>query len=64
MDIIQKILKDSNYHLSLFSDEEINSFRDNIFTKTVKKIAIEQDEKTAIKWLEENGEILFEQTKP
>ena len=37
MDIIQDILKDSNYHLSLFTEEEINSFRKNIFTKTAKK---------------------------
>ncbi|MHA1355492.1 MAG: hypothetical protein ACTSR1_10000 [Candidatus Heimdallarchaeota archaeon] len=29
-DIIQEILKDSNYHLSLFTEDEINALRGNI----------------------------------
>ena len=33
-DIIQSILKDSNYHLGLFTDDEIASLREKIFTKT------------------------------
>lgn len=37
MDILQKILKDSNYNLALFSGEEITSLRDKIVTKTVRK---------------------------
>ena len=32
-DIIQTILKDSNYHLSLFSEEEIDELRKKVFTK-------------------------------
>ena len=35
-DIIQTILKDSDYHLSLFKDDEINTLRDRIFIKTVR----------------------------
>lgn len=35
-DIIQAILKDSNYHLALFSDDEINALRGKIFTKTTR----------------------------
>ena len=35
-DIIQTILKDSDYHLSLFKDDEINTLRDKIFIKTVR----------------------------
>ena len=35
-DIIQTILKDSDYHLSLFKDDEIDSLRDRIFIKTVR----------------------------
>lgn len=37
MDIIQEIFKDSNYHLALFTKEEIETFRDKIFIKTVRK---------------------------
>ncbi len=33
---IETILKDSNYHLSLFKEREIKALRDNIFIKTVK----------------------------
>ncbi len=32
-DIIQEILKDSNYHLSLFSADEIDALRKQVFTK-------------------------------
>ena len=35
-DIIQMILKDSNYHLSLFTKDEINTLRDKIFIKEVR----------------------------
>ena len=35
-DIIQIILKDSNYHLDLFTDAEIRTLQDKIFTDTVK----------------------------
>ena len=35
-DIIQSILKDSNYNLSLFSEEEIELLKDQIFTKTTR----------------------------
>ena len=35
-DIIQSILKDSNYHLALFSEDEIASLRERIFTKTTR----------------------------
>ncbi len=35
-DVIQSILKDSNYHLDLFSDDEITSLRERIVTKTTK----------------------------
>ena len=35
-DIIKSILKDSNYHLDLFSDDEITSLRERIFTKTTR----------------------------
>ena len=35
-DIIQTILKDSNYHLSLFTKDEINALRDKVFTKEVR----------------------------
>jgi len=35
-DIIQTILKDSNYHLTLFTKDEINKLRKNVFTKTVR----------------------------
>ncbi len=33
-DIIQTILKDSNYHLTLFTEDEINKLREKVFTKT------------------------------
>lgn len=33
-DIIQTILKDSNYHLDLFTDAEIRTLQDKIFTQT------------------------------
>ena len=36
LDIIKMILKDSNYHLTLFTDDEINKLRENIFSKTVR----------------------------
>jgi type I restriction enzyme M protein len=35
-DIIQTILKDSNYHLSIFTKEEIEALRGKIFIKTVR----------------------------
>ena len=35
-DIIQSILKDSNYHLALFSEDEIASLRERVFTKTTR----------------------------
>ena len=35
-DIIQTILKDSNYHLSLFREDEIEDLRDGIIVKTTK----------------------------
>ncbi len=35
-DIIQSILKDSNYHLDLFKDEEITSLRERTVTKTTR----------------------------
>ncbi len=35
-DIIQSILKDSNFHLSLFSNDEIDSLRSKVFTKTMR----------------------------
>lgn len=35
-DIIQAILKDSNYHLSLFTDEEITLLREKVFTKATR----------------------------
>ena len=35
-DIIQTILKDSNYHLDLFTDPEVRSLRQKIFIKTVR----------------------------
>ena len=35
-DIIQTILKDSNYHLTLFTDAEINDLRVKIYEKTVR----------------------------
>ena len=36
-DIIQTILNDSNYHLLLFSDDEIDSLRGKISTRIVKE---------------------------
>jgi len=35
-DIIQTILKDSNYHLDLFTDPEVQALRQKIFIKTVR----------------------------
>ena len=35
-DIIQTILKDSNYDFTLFTEDEINGLRDRIVTKTVR----------------------------
>ena len=35
-DIIQTILRDSNYHLALFGDDEIESLRERIFTKLTR----------------------------
>ncbi len=36
VDILQTILKDSNYHLALFSEDEIEALRAKIFTKTTR----------------------------
>lgn len=36
-DLIQEILKDSHYNLSLFSIDEINALREKIFTKDARK---------------------------
>lgn len=36
-DIIQTTLEDSNYHLGLFSGDEITSLEERIFTKTVRE---------------------------
>ena len=33
---MKKILKDSNYHLTLFTENEINKLREKIFTKTLR----------------------------
>jgi type I restriction enzyme M protein len=35
-DIIQAILKDSNYHLSLFTDNEINALRGKVLIKETR----------------------------
>jgi type I restriction enzyme M protein len=35
-DIVQTILKDSNYHLSIFKKEEIEALTSKIFKKTVR----------------------------
>ena len=35
-DIIKTILKDSNYHLALFSEGEIESLRNKVFLKTIR----------------------------
>jgi len=35
-DIIQTILKDSNYHLTLFTEDEINKLREKVFTQTLR----------------------------
>ena len=35
-DIFQKILKDSNYHLKLFTNAEVQGIREKIFTKTLR----------------------------
>ena len=35
-DILQTILKDSNYNLSLFTDEEIEAVRQKVFTKEAR----------------------------
>ena len=35
-DIIQTILRDSNYHLDLFDESEIQALREEIHTQTVK----------------------------
>jgi hypothetical protein len=35
-DILQSILKDSNYNLSLFSAEEIEALREKVFTKEAR----------------------------
>ena len=35
-DIIQTILKDSNYHLTLFTDDEIDVLREKVFTKKTR----------------------------
>ena len=35
-DIIQIILKDSDYHLTLFTEDEINTLRDKIFIRTYR----------------------------
>ena len=36
-DIIQTILKDSDYHLDLFTDPEVQALREKIFIKTVRR---------------------------
>ena len=36
IDILQTILKDSNYNLTLFSDEEIEALRQKVFTKETR----------------------------
>jgi hypothetical protein len=36
MDIIQTILKDSNYHLALFTKKEIEDLQETIFTKITR----------------------------
>lgn len=36
IDILQTLLKDSNYNLSLFSDEEIEALRQKVFTKEAR----------------------------
>jgi len=36
VDILQTILKDSNYHLALFTEKEIEDLRKNIFTKITR----------------------------
>ena len=43
-DILQSILKDSNYNLSLFSAEEIEALRKKVFTKKTR--GKENDPKT------------------
>ena len=35
-DIIQTIFKDSNYHLALFSEDEIDNLRTRIFLKMTR----------------------------
>ena len=40
-DLIKSILKDTKYHLDLFSEREINSLRERIFIKTVRKRKVE-----------------------
>jgi len=35
-DVIRNILKDSNYHLDLFSDDEINALRERTFQKEAR----------------------------
>ena len=35
-DIVQTILKNSNYHLALFSEDEIESLRNKVFLKTIR----------------------------
>ncbi len=35
-DNIQTILKDSNYHLTLFSEGEMESLRNKVFLKTIR----------------------------
>ncbi|HNS55676.1 MAG TPA: hypothetical protein PKO34_01375 [Smithellaceae bacterium] len=35
-DILQTIIKDSNYNLSLFSAEEIENLRTKVFSKTIR----------------------------
>ncbi len=53
-DILQTILKDSNYNLSLFSKDEIASLRKKIFIKTVRG-----QEKPYIKCLIRGRDILL-----
>jgi len=36
IDLLQAILKDSNYHLSLFRAKEIDALRQKVFTKKVR----------------------------
>jgi len=36
-DVIRDILKDSNYHLDLFNDDELHVLRERVFPKEKRK---------------------------